>query len=124
MVDVDQFKSINDTYGHDAGDEVLIAVAQRFTQCLRPEDTVARLGGDEFAVVAEINPATALSAEQLVKRLEAHLHEPILYAGAPRQVGVTIGAASPSPATASARRSRAPMARCTTASHVSQLPDR
>ncbi len=97
MVDVDQFKSINDTYGHDAGDEVLIAVAQRFTQCLRPEDTVARLGGDEFAVVAEINPATALSAEQLVKRLEAHLHEPIFYAGAARQVGVTIGAAFAEP---------------------------
>jgi len=56
MVDLDHFKSINDTYGHDAGDEVLIEVGKRLSKGLRKSDTVARIGGDEFLLlIPEIN---------------------------------------------------------------------
>ena len=51
MVDIDHFKSVNDTYGHQAGDQVLQAIAQVLSKCVRPMDTVARYGGEEFAVV-------------------------------------------------------------------------
>lgn len=53
MIDLNKFKAINDTYGHAAGDTVLITVAQRLVSAVRASDTVARLGGDEFALIIE-----------------------------------------------------------------------
>jgi len=73
-IDLDGFKPINDSYGHEAGDEVLQTVAHRLSTHVRPQDSVGRLGGDEFAVCAPRVDAAALSA--LAGRIDRALAEP------------------------------------------------
>jgi diguanylate cyclase (GGDEF)-like protein len=73
-IDLDEFKAINDTYGHDAGDEVLLTAAYRLSGQVRPQDTVARLGGDEFAVCAP--RVTARDLESLASRIRVALDAP------------------------------------------------
>ncbi len=75
-VDLDNFKSINDGLGHDVGDEVLNAIAQRLKSNVRSIDTVARLGGDEFAIVLHGIERVDV-AETMVKKLQAALREPL-----------------------------------------------
>ncbi len=75
LLDLDDFKAINDSLGHQAGDELLISVAERLRQCTRGADTLARLGGDEFAILLEdlIDPSEAVGvAERVVESLSAH----------------------------------------------------
>ena len=80
FVDLDDFKSINDSFGHDVGDDVLNAVARRLQSSVRSVDTVARIGGDEFAIVLHgIDRADV--AELVVDKLRAALEEPLVAGG-------------------------------------------
>jgi diguanylate cyclase (GGDEF)-like protein/PAS domain S-box-containing protein len=91
FADVDNFKRVNDLFGHAAGDELLIALAQRMVSAVRPADTVARLGGDEFVVVCEsVDERTALA---LGWRVAAAVQEPIHAAGTVHQLAASIGIA-------------------------------
>lgn len=90
FIDVDHFKTINDTFGHTAGDELLLEMAGRLRECVREDDTVARMGGDEFAIIlAELRQAPdAMFVAQ--KILEA-AQEPLSIAGVSLVVTVSIG---------------------------------
>ena len=91
FLDLDDFKAINDTQGHQAGDELLRAVADALSRSIRPQDTVARLGGDEFAVLME--DAREGLARRLAERMHAALRMPMRVAGQDRAIGVSIGIA-------------------------------
>ncbi len=74
-IDIDEFKSVNDSLGHPAGDELLKAVASRLRSCIRETDTVARLGGDEFAIV-QTGIKQPSDVMELVKRIYEAIREP------------------------------------------------
>jgi diguanylate cyclase (GGDEF)-like protein/PAS domain S-box-containing protein len=91
FIDLDDFKRINDLFGHAAGDEVLAELGRRLRRAVRPADTVARLGGDEFVVVCEaIDGPTALA---LGHRLEEAIRRPVAVAGGEQQLSASIGIA-------------------------------
>jgi diguanylate cyclase (GGDEF)-like protein/PAS domain S-box-containing protein len=91
FIDLDEFKRVNDAFGHAAGDAVLAELGQRLVHAVRPADTVARLGGDEFVVVCEeIDEETALA---LGRRLDAAIRRPLDIAGAEHQLTASIGIA-------------------------------
>ncbi|MER7566001.1 diguanylate cyclase CdgB [Streptomyces sp. NPDC097941] len=87
--DLDGFKSINDRFGHNAGDAVLIEVARRLSQCVRDGDTVARLGGDEFVILAD--GLGKADAADLAVRLRNEIIQPIRAEGRAVRVGASFG---------------------------------
>ncbi|WP_315649860.1 diguanylate cyclase domain-containing protein [Roseateles aquae] len=92
FIDLDNFKTVNDSYGHDAGDEVLREVSRRMSRALRSSDVLCRLGGDEFALMLPALSDQA-AAEQLAGRLIAAVREPLLVDGRVMPVGATVGLA-------------------------------
>jgi len=80
FIDLDNFKHVNDFYGHDIGDAMLKEVANRLTQVVRSEDTAARLGGDEFVIMCT-SIADVAGAEVLCQRLSLALREPFQLSG-------------------------------------------
>ncbi|ARE39464.1 diguanylate cyclase/phosphodiesterase (GGDEF & EAL domains) with PAS/PAC sensor(s) [Rhodovulum sp. P5] len=91
-IDLDHFKYVNDTLGHEAGDLVLIRVADVLFDCLRGNDFVARIGGDEFTILPAPG-TTEAEACDLVDRLQAKLAEPLIYQGRQCRFGASFGIA-------------------------------
>jgi diguanylate cyclase (GGDEF)-like protein len=90
MVDLDRFKEINDTFGHQCGDEVLRVTARRLLDAVRTSDTVVRLGGDEFVVLlSEIRDARA--AELVASTVVSSLSRPVHFADKEVPVTVSVG---------------------------------
>lgn len=90
MLDLDRFKLINDTYGHNTGDLLLIEVARRIQPLLRSQDTFARLGGDEFAIILEnINSTHEVIA--VAKRILRAIEQPLVIEGKELKTGTSIG---------------------------------
>ncbi|MEA2442828.1 MAG: hypothetical protein QOJ12_120 [Thermoleophilales bacterium] len=90
--DLDRFKVINDSLGHEVGDAVLISVADRLREVVRADDTIARHGGDEFVVCFGSVPDVD-EAIRLAERVRAELETPFVLAGEPLHVGASIGIA-------------------------------
>jgi diguanylate cyclase (GGDEF)-like protein/PAS domain S-box-containing protein len=92
FIDLDNFKSINDTLGHDCGDELLKQLGARMQSVLRNGDTVARLGGDEFVLVLQ-DVAHSRDVETVVKKVFAEVAQPCLIAGRRLYPGASMGVA-------------------------------
>ncbi len=95
LLNLDDFRNLNELLGHSAADELLTEVANRLRNCVRPHDTVARLGGDEFVVLL----AHCLNAEAATKRLAASLNEPFRVGRSMVRPGVSMGLAARTPRT-------------------------
>ena len=92
FLDLDRFKSVNDSLGHAAGDQLLVEMARRLKGCVRESDTVSRLGGDEFVVLlADLNDPQGPS--RVAEKILAALTEPFQLAGQNQTVGASIGVA-------------------------------
>ncbi len=91
FIDIDRFRQINDSLGHDIGDRVLMDIAQRIQGCLRQDDTLARLGGDQFAVI--VGRADAAAAESTARRVLNVVAQPCNVDGAPFTLTCSIGVA-------------------------------
>ncbi|KFL32007.1 hypothetical protein JP75_06350 [Devosia riboflavina] len=92
-LDLDKFKQVNDTLGHQAGDEMLVEVGTRIKSLLRPEDTLIRLGGDEFAII-QPNIADHREPQALAQAIIDALTQPVSLAAGTATIGVSIGIAT------------------------------
>lgn len=92
FADLDQFKAVNDAFGHHVGDELLVAVAERLDGVMRPGDTLARLSGDEFVILCE-DLDDASSVEPLAARIESALSQPFALSESEIAVTASVGIA-------------------------------
>lgn len=92
FIDLDKFKPVNDTYGHNMGDLLLKAVAQRIHDCLRESDTVARMGGDEFVVLLPLTKAEH-DALEVAEKIRISLNQPFELAGYSLSISSSTGIA-------------------------------
>ena len=96
FVDLDDFKTVNDTLGHTVGDQLLVAVAERLCTCVRPSDTVARFGGDEFAVLLDRLDGPE-DVVVVAERILAALAQRVPAGGEAVSVGASVGIATNRP---------------------------
>jgi diguanylate cyclase (GGDEF)-like protein/PAS domain S-box-containing protein len=96
FIDLDDFKHVNDSLGHAAGDQLLVAAARRLQGCLRPTDVAARLGGDEFAVLLE-RVTDAVAAAAVAGRVLDTLHQPFGLNGRTIPIKASLGVATARP---------------------------
>jgi diguanylate cyclase (GGDEF)-like protein len=96
LLDLDQFKNVNDTLGHQVGDELLRAAAVRIRACVREQDLVARLGGDEFAVLVKGDNGSTEQIEALAMRISKALATPFRLGQYQASVGASVGIATTS----------------------------
>jgi diguanylate cyclase (GGDEF)-like protein len=94
FVDLDNFKVVNDLLGHNAGDDLLKAVSERMTRCLRSIDSVIRMGGDEFVVVLFDQPKSHDTVAATIDKVRAAVAEPLVLAGQTIRVTSSVGVAS------------------------------
>ena len=92
FLDLDGFKNVNDQFGHDAGNELLVEVAERLRRCVRPGDLVARMGGDEFTILLTRidNPSPAI---EVADRICAFIKEQFILDAGVAQISTSIGIA-------------------------------
>jgi diguanylate cyclase (GGDEF)-like protein len=93
FIDLDGFKSVNDTLGHDAGDELLIKTAKRLLSCVRESDTVARMSGDEFTIILQ-SISTSENVESVAQKIINNLSDPFKLKENNAQIGASIGISS------------------------------
>jgi diguanylate cyclase (GGDEF)-like protein len=94
FVDLDNFKLVNDSLGHSAGDELLKTIAGRMVRCVRATDTVVRLGGDEFVIVLSDQPKSADAISGAVQKIQSAIAEPVRLEGHDLRVTSSIGIAN------------------------------
>ena len=90
LLDLDRFKAVNDTFGHDMGDELLKTVSERLKACVREVDTVARMGGDEFTIILE-GVTSEENILMVAKRITESIATPFELKGQKISIGVSIG---------------------------------
>lgn len=93
LIDLDYFKAVNDSFGHDAGDILLINVTQRIREVIRESDLFGRLGGDEFAIMLELDVKDQVYLERVCQRILTSLQQPFVIKDQEVRIGCSIGVA-------------------------------